>query len=301
MSIFVELPPDDYSETAFVDFTAAASFDPGTARALMWASQLAYETHQQATIDAVRQKWRFPSILPFHATARALGTEVDTRGIIAKRADVTIVAFAGTDPAVLANVITDAEVIPEPGTDIHDGFSKALDAIWPSVSVIIAQSVQPVMFAGHSLGAALAVLGAMRFVESGGAPLAVYTYGLPRVGGARFIAAYNGRLGLTTYRFVHGNDIVPTVPMSALGFRHVGRMMQCASDGSFKGTALSGLGSDEPNFSVGLRQGIATEFGKLLRGELGPAGPGRIGKLLEFLPAQIRDHLPDRYIAALAP
>jgi triacylglycerol lipase len=300
MSIFVELPRENYNDCAFDNFQPAADFNLGSARALMWASQLAYETQRPEKMEAIYPGWGFTGVKPFYKTIDALRTAVDTRGFIGKRPDATIVAFAGTDPAVLENIITDASVIPQPGTDTHGGFTTALDAVWDVVGPAVAAATQPVIFAGHSLGAALAVLASQRAATAGQAPLATYTYGMPRAGGRSFATQYDAALGAATYRLVHGNDIVPTVPMSGLGFRHVGRLLRCASGGKFAGAALSDVGSDQPNFSQGLLNGIGDEIWRLLRLEASPSGPGPIGPLLSLLPAQIRDHLPDRYLAALS-
>src|SRR5438045_3108736 len=66
VTIFVEIAPDEYDATAFDAFNAAATgFEIGNARALMWISQLAYETHAGPTIDMVSGKWGFSSVEPF--------------------------------------------------------------------------------------------------------------------------------------------------------------------------------------------------------------------------------------------
>ena len=72
----------------------------------------------------------------------------------------------------------------------------------------------PLFMAGHSLGAALALLAATRR-----APTAVYTYGCPRVGNAAFAAQL---ANVAVHRIVHGQDVVTAVPPEILGFRHVG-------------------------------------------------------------------------------
>ena len=49
----------------------------------------------------------------------------------------------------------------------------------------------------------------------------VYTFGSPRVGDGVFAEIYAERLGFKTYRLTHGRDVVPSVPSTLLGFRHV--------------------------------------------------------------------------------
>ena len=58
MSFLVELPLDTYAEHLFDDFTPAADFRIGTARALMWMSQLAYEVrHAHHKVEPVLKRW----------------------------------------------------------------------------------------------------------------------------------------------------------------------------------------------------------------------------------------------------
>ena len=60
------------------------------------------------------------------------------------------------------------------------------------------------------------------------APSAVYTFGAPRAGSAGFARDYiKSGLGERTFRIVHGLDIVPSLPPSALGFRHAGHALIC--------------------------------------------------------------------------
>jgi len=75
---------------------------------------------------------------------------------------------------------------------------------------------------------------AAQFCESKeSAPEAKFTPGMPRAGGSPFQASYNANAkGPVTYRLVHGLDVVASIPMSAIGFRHVGRMLQCGADKS---------------------------------------------------------------------
>ena len=308
MSTFVELPPDQYSRTAFANFDAAATdFRIDNARALMWLSQLAYETGKPQTIDAVRNVWNFVSIFPFVEHKVDVTASFDTCGIWGERADAVLIAFAGTDPAVWETLATDFNIPRTPDTDTHAGFQAALDAVRTEIGQAIARSQQihkPLFIAGHSLGAALAVLAAQFADSAGAAPRGVYGFGMPRAGGERFQMAYNNnaRLGPVTYRLVHGLDVVARIPMSAIGFRHVGRELECTSGQKFDPAApLSALGSDAPEFSLGLAPTLISRIEGLLSGHvLSPPGPGTFGPLFKYLPQPIRDHLQDSYYNALA-
>ncbi len=95
----------------------------------------------------------------------------------------------------------------------------------PSVSV-----------AGHSLGSALASLYVLENAKTKRlqTPM-VCTFASPRVGDAGFVAAFNG-LGLTSWRFANGPDIVPQLPPEFLGFRHVSALIPLSSTGKVQPT-----------------------------------------------------------------
>jgi triacylglycerol lipase len=146
-------------------------------------------------------------------------------------------------------------------------------------------------------GGALAALAAKYAVSKGVTPCAVYTFGMPREGGDRFCVEYSASLGANTYRLVHGDDIVPRVPMPALGFHHVGRMVQCEAETKFNPAApLSVIGSDEPRFPS-----VIDSFADHVASILGRPGPmgGVLGETFRLLPPDIRHHLQDWYLEAL--
>ncbi len=84
-----------------------------------------------------------------------------------------------------------------------------------------------VQVTGHSLGGALASL--MRCVlEDAEIPVDVtYTFESPRVGNGKWAEWYDCSFGTTSFRVVNINageqDVVTRVPLSKLGWRHVGR------------------------------------------------------------------------------
>ena len=302
MSILVELPVGDYKRDAFTKFLPRrGSFDLDDARAMMWMSQLAYETDAVATIQVIGPAWGFQPITHIRAQ---VGT-ADTRAIVGKRNDCTIVAFAGTDPALGENIITDACVRLSP-TDTHTGFQDACDTAWPQILPLIQTSRGPLFFTGHSLGAALAVLAAEKAFDLGMALAAVFTFGMPRAGGLDFAARYDRKLGDRTYRLVHGSDIVPCVPdalvaLNPIQFQHVGRLLTCPSSGKFARPAVLGnMSGNDPRFVGGLRLDFANRVFALHRGDIfAPVGLGVLGPTYALLPFLIRDHLPDRYLNAL--
>jgi triacylglycerol lipase len=323
MSFLTKLPRGRYSSDAFAHFDAdREDFNFEVARAMAWMSQFAYETDEPTKVAEIAAEWRI--IIPHDGIiSEEVATplpKTSTQVIVGNRDSATIIAFAGTDPLVLADWITDFDLgITNTGT--ANGFAAAAEAVWPKIRAFVqgAQARSPFLITGHSLGGALAVLTADRInALRPGSVRAVYTFGMPRAGDLEFATSYNQALGYRTYRLVHGDDVVPTVAPSFLGLRHVGRHIHCSRGGRFEDRALAQtIGSDEPQFE----KGVSKQLHGLLHGPLssamsvtarlkiasalalgiGPAGmrtdPG--GLVIELLPPPLRDHMPDRYIHAV--
>jgi predicted chitinase len=76
--------------------------------------------------------------------------------------------------------------------------------------------------AAHSLGGALATLYVLDNAKNDKIPNQVlYTFASPMVGDATFAAAFDG-LGLTSWRIVNKQDLVPQLPSEFFGYKHVG-------------------------------------------------------------------------------
>lgn len=130
-----------------------------------------------------------------------------------------VLVFRGTEQNV-SNLITDLEfgILPlnQNAVGMHQGFRKALDSVWNSIERQLAALTCPVFYTGHSLGAALATLAALRH-----APRAVYTFASPRVGNEAFAASFGS---LPVFRIVDDEDVLTSLPPEILGFRHVGAL-----------------------------------------------------------------------------
>jgi triacylglycerol lipase len=307
MSILVELPERLYQRDAFAGFAAVAPYSLGTARAMAWMSQLAYETADRDKVERVCGLFDL-RLVESIANDRDNGSDllpIHTRAVIAEGHDAIIIAFAGTDPLIPANWITDLDVglkfrfnerVTPPA--LHSGFEKAYRSVARKVAEALAKrSETAVLVTGHSMGGALAVIAADDFLsEKKLRPTAVYVFGMPRVGDADFAKRYNDTLGNTTYRLVHGADIVATVPPSRFGFRHIGRLIRCDRAGYFAPDQPTSEFSDEPQFTdsliSGLQQGVRDLFA------LKPQPFFRddaLGCMSGLLAPPIADHLPDRY------
>jgi hypothetical protein len=303
MSRLVELPVGQYDRNAFAKFNeGAGDFNLDVARAMMWMSQLAYETHVPDTIEQIKPFWGLSDVKLLIQPVSSTPELTDSRGVIARRGGATIIAFAGTDPLHFLNWLNDF-TLGRPSSPVHAGFRQAAAAVWNDVKAVITAALavnSPLFIAGHSLGAAIAVnIADFARVELQLKNAQIYLYGCPRTGNADFVTPYNDTFGQTTYRLVNGADIVPTVPPPQFDFLHVGRFLACERGAKFEASKLTGgIGSNDPRADAGPLQQIVSLFqGRSLntRSDL-------IGFLTSIaIPPGIGDHLPDRYCAALTP
>lgn len=305
MSFLVELPQSEFNKDAFAQFDPTAGPNQGNALAMAWISQLAYETRLPDKIRAIGELWKLAEVRILHQTANSAPPLSDTRGIITSKGEALIIAFAGTDPLNLLNWVSNF-YLGHLTAEAHAGFLDAAAAVWPQIGAAIERCMRerrPLFVTGHSLGAAIALAALDRAKGENGLDTAqVFVFGAPRVGRADFVARYNAAFGPTTYRFVHGRDIVPTLPPSELGFRHVGRYLNCGSGAKFDLTnLLAGSDSDEPSGGNGFFNGVAVRLRDLFGTPSPTSRIDALGRLTLLLAPSIGDHLPDRYYTALTP
>jgi triacylglycerol lipase len=305
MSVFVELPRSAYPDNALDGFTATSEFKLDNARAMMWLSQLAYETARESKVDDILKAWHLTK-LGFAGNDSLTGLPPHSACVVvAEGHGATFVSFAGSDPGKPEDWVTDFEAMPSPD-DLHSGFAKAVETVWPMIRTAIANRTapgQPLFFTGHSLGGALAILAASRApLEPNVQQAVVYTFGSPRTGGETFFNDYTPRLGNSTFRFIHGTDIVPTVPLTLLHvYRHVGQAVQCRSGEFFDGVAPLARDGNKPVILESAEQSGFTDFGALAALQfVHGIGPGLRNELAGFLPRMVRDHVPQNYFRALS-
>jgi triacylglycerol lipase len=169
-------------------------------------------------------------------TARTYGFEArliengNAEAYLLESESVVIVACRGTQPTQIKDIKTDLEAWPKrsqhaPMGLVHFGFQKYVNKIWQEVSRVVMNSVEKdLYFTGHSLGGAMASIMAI-YCQANPIlmdPVALYTYGSPRVGTGKFV-----KQGRPIYheRWVNNVDIVTSVPMALLGYRHFGQQM----------------------------------------------------------------------------
>ena len=103
-----------------------------------------------------------------------------------------VLACRGTEPTEWNDIQADANaVMSVVGTfgNVHSGFNREVDDLWPLLEELLRGNRQPVWFCGHSLGAAMATICAYRCKTSSIAsdPQELHTFGSPRVGCKRYI------------------------------------------------------------------------------------------------------------------
>jgi triacylglycerol lipase len=163
----------------------------------------------------------------------------NTQAYLGVNDDHIVIVFRGTEsPTSIEGLkdwlLTDANnflILPEGrigtdfaaagvGTRYHSGFMTALADIWDplfeAAQTEIKSKDRPLWLTGHSLGGALALLAAWRFLRRTVDVYRIYTFGGPMVGNDAAVKAFDQELEGKVYRFVHGPDIVPRLPTISL-------------------------------------------------------------------------------------
>lgn len=151
-----------------------------------------------------------------------------TQAMIIKRPKEIIVCFRGTEPDQMTDVLADLKAWPKRSREkgfVHFGFAQALDKVYDEMVTYVDRASSnmseehKIICTGHSLGAALATLFASRKDAH-----ELYTFGSPRVGTRSFVREISND-NIKHYRFVNNNDIVTSVPLALMGYRHSGELV----------------------------------------------------------------------------
>jgi hypothetical protein len=160
-----------------------AAFNRANALYLAHAADVAYD---RSPASAARDRLGLRAVAFRQSVTR-------TRGFLGVCETHAVLAFRGSDPVTLPNWVTDAVVRlvarEEYAGRVHLGFSSALRRSWGQVEAVLDEAGdRPLFLTGHSMGGALAVLTACRLARAGRPPVAIYTFGSPRVAMARATA-----------------------------------------------------------------------------------------------------------------
>ncbi|WP_264329307.1 lipase family protein [Wolbachia endosymbiont (group A) of Andrena hattorfiana] len=133
------------------------------------------------------------------------------------------------------------ELLPE-GGKIHSGFYSLFKDSWGSVYEILRgyandQKLEikdfKINLAGHSMGGAIATIAALCLsVREGAEDLHVATFASPRVFDSAAAEVYEERLGKKTIRVVNQSDLIPSLPLGSMGYKHVGEQLRISSSSS---------------------------------------------------------------------
>lgn len=114
---------------------------------------------------------------------------------------------------------------------IHMGFVVEANKVWDRILQFVyshaCKHYHKLIFTGHSLGGAIALLMAARMAHT--CPILFsecFTFGAPCIGGVSWAHWFSLQKNLTHIRFDHNNDIVPKLKsLQLMGYRHVGTRM----------------------------------------------------------------------------
>ena len=138
-----------------------------------------------------------------------------------KTPGVYVLAFRGTEPDELSDILADLNAFPDRGVSggwVHNGFQNEVEKVWREIKAHKKSHEECTFYiTGHSLGGAMATIAASRFNLIDTVDC-LYTYGSPRVGTRSFIKSCK----VLHYRHKNNNDLVTTVPLWLMGYKHHG-------------------------------------------------------------------------------
>lgn len=211
------------------DASRTSLFQPGRAtdffldRELTTDAALCAEMARLAYVKRARNLKAFLARASFeHIASPDTGA---SQAFVARRGDDVVVAFRGTESDDPTDLGSDADLVLVPlkgGGRVHKGFADALKPIWGAIAKAVPGGTR-VLLTGHSLGAALATLAALRLP---GAQL--FTFGSPCVGDAAFARRSDQP---PHQRWVNCADVVTRIPPAALGYAHTGVLHYLDRDG----------------------------------------------------------------------
>ena len=236
------------------------SFDIGNAYSLAQVSSLAYKRFEDNDQDKNKDRsfflkqvkaWGFDEYYFFDSRS----IDEDGQGLILADSEKIIVAFRGTETSQIQDVITDLKLsqITRLGGKVHRGFFAAFYSLWNSelrvwegeqelikkpgmkftLEKLLGLKKRPIFVTGHSLGGAMAILGATacyQDLDVDQPMVSLYTYGQPRVGDEAFNQTLTQSVK-AIFRVVNNNDVVARIPvdivrrMSLLDYKHAGKLI----------------------------------------------------------------------------
>ncbi len=146
------------------------------------------------------------------------------------------VVFRGTDDLgdVKDDINVRTSILNDSLTEVrvHRGFYHQFEAIVPDLQTELSQECDKIVFCGHSLGAALAVIGAFHFsFLLPEVTIQCFTFGSPRVGNSAFVQMFQERVS-NHWRVYNFDDPVPMLPLTG-NYEHIDQQTLCFGDGTY--------------------------------------------------------------------
>jgi len=206
---------DFFQRRPMRDFIIDDAFHVENAVWLIEMSRLVYRHEAPEANPHNPPRSQFLANVGFRQVAFFEDNATSTEAFLVRNDDFAVLAFRGTERNP-KDIITD--ILFNTDGDIHHGFESRLESVWQEIEPQLTALDCPVYYTGHSLGAALATIAALKKP-----PAATYTFGSPRVGKEKFGEEMKHAM---IYRVVDDLDEVTAMPPTLFGFVHVGTLHQ---------------------------------------------------------------------------
>jgi hypothetical protein len=218
------MTPDDYKTYALSAARAKLAYMPPDEVKTLWATASTEKTLKHLLFKSV------PSQPKFHDNK-----DTNAQVYTWKENKVLHVVFRGTQEKY--DVLVDLDILrsylfPSSNILVHNGFLKQFKSLEANITSDITDNldnIDTIHFSGHSLGGALATLGAAYYGEMYKKKFTVlcHTIGSPRVGNKAFTKLFADNVQ-EEIRITNEKDPVPLIPMSFL-YCHVSNSI-CIND-----------------------------------------------------------------------
>ena len=167
----------------------------------------------------------FPQVAAFN------NKKADSHGYGWCKNDVCYIVYRGTIPTSYKDWSRDfllgtenmVQSLTKP-VQVHKGFFRQFNSLDKKVVAFLEENKQnykSIKFIGHSLGGAMACIGAAKYSHLYNVPVTVHTFACPRVGGADFNTYFNDKVqSNTTWRVYNELDGGPQFPDKGKDFQH---------------------------------------------------------------------------------
>lgn len=116
----------------------------------------------------------------------------------------------------------------------HRGFWNSLNDVWAPLYKkyleLRDENKRPLFLTGHSLGGAMATVGASKLIHEDRPFTSVYTFGQPRAVTLETARIFNVEAAGRYFRFQNNNDMVTRVPGRLMGYSHVGSCLYISEE-----------------------------------------------------------------------